>query len=135
MGPKENTKVSSAPFTVAVTSKSQLITFVKHNIYTKGNNYFLQGDWKFYIYSQPTYGLGTNAPDTIGCPVKHQLDGGRDHTDSVIFPMKFNYFKFHEIVNRQIIGDFYGGIGYHLDYYYSIDDEDYQCLNGFNPGI
>ena len=39
MGPKENTKVSSAPFTVAVTSKSQLITFVKHNIYSKENNY------------------------------------------------------------------------------------------------
>ncbi len=32
MGPRENTRVSSAPFTVAVTSKKQLITFVKSNI-------------------------------------------------------------------------------------------------------
>ena len=44
MGPKENTSISAAPFTAAVTSKSQLITFVKPNIYTKGNQFFLQGD-------------------------------------------------------------------------------------------
>ena len=49
MGPKENTKVSAAPFTAAVTSKSQLITFVKPNIYTKENQFFLQGDYRFYI--------------------------------------------------------------------------------------
>jgi hypothetical protein len=111
MGPRETTKVSSAPFTVAVTSKSQLIAFVKHNIYTKGNDFFLQGDWKFYIYSQPTYGLGTNAPDTIGIPSSLSWMGEGTSTDSIIFPMKYNFVKFNEIVNRQIIGDFYGGIG------------------------
>jgi hypothetical protein len=131
MGPKENTKVSSAPFTVAVTSKSQLITFVKHNIYTKGNTYFLQGDWKFYIYSQPTYGLGTNAPDTINVPSNISWMG--EGTGSVIFPMKFNYIKFHEIFNRQIIGEFYGGIGYHLDSYYSIEDEYYHPPDTITP--
>ena len=86
MGPKENTKVSSAPFTVAVTSKSQLIIFVKHNIYTRGNDYFLQGDWKYYIYSQPTYGLGTNAPDTIGIPSGISWMGEGGPSDSVSFP-------------------------------------------------
>ena len=127
MGPRENTKVSSAPFTVAVTSKSQLITFVKHNIYSKENKYFLQGDWKFYIYSQPTYGLGTNSPDTMNIPSSISWMGEGTNTDSVIFPMKFNYVKFHEIFNRQVIGSFYAGVGYHLDYYYSIDDEYYSA--------
>ena len=125
MGPKETTKVSSAPFTVAVTSKSQLITFVKHNIYTSGNKFFLQGDWKFYIYSQPTYGLGTNAPDTINLPADVHWQG-EGATDSLSFPMKFNYLKLHEIINKQIVGDFYGGIGYHLDYYSDIVDEKYK---------
>jgi hypothetical protein len=127
MGDKKTTKVSSAPFTVAVTSKSQLITFVKHNIYTNENKFFLMGDWKYYIYSQPTYGLGTNAPDTIGLPSSISWLGEGTPTDSVIFPMKYNFFKFTEIVNRQIIGELYGGIGYHLDYYYSIKDEDYRA--------
>jgi len=131
MGPRENTKVSSAPFTIAVTSKSQLITFVKHNIYTKGNNFFLQGDWKFYIYSQPTYGLGTNSPDTVGVPPNISWMG--EGTDSVIFPMKFNFVKFHEIVNMRIIGELYGGVGYHLDYYYSINDEYYKPKTDSTP--
>lgn len=128
MGPKENTRVSSAPFTVAVTSKSQLITFVKHNIYTKDNDFFLQGDWKFYIYSQPTYGLGTNAPETGGLPSNISWMGEGTSDDSVSFPMKFNYIKLHEIINRQLIGDLYGGIGYHMDYYYAINDEKYQPI-------
>lgn len=127
MGPRDNTLVSSAPFTIAVTSKSQLITFIKHNIYTKENKFFLQGDWKFLIYSQPTYGLGTNSPDTIGLPPHIGWMGEGSPLDSVIFPMKYNYLKFHEIVNMQIIDKLYGGIGYHLDYYYSIKDEDYRA--------
>lgn len=131
MGPRENTKVSSAPFTIAVTSKSQLITFVKHNIYTKENNFFLQGDWKFYIYSQPTYGLGTNSPDTVGIP--NNISWMGEGTDSVIFPMKFNFIKFHEIFNMKIIGELYGGVGYHLDHYYSINDEYYKQATDSTP--
>lgn len=37
--------------------------------------------------------------------------------------MKFNYIKFHQIVNKKITKDLYAGIGYHFDYYYSIQDE------------
>jgi hypothetical protein len=133
MGPKETTKVSSAPFTVAVTSKSQLITFIKHNIYTSGNEFLLQGDWKFYIYSQPTYGLGTNAPDTGNIPSSITWMGEGNNTDSLIFPMKFNYVKFHEIVNKQVIGAFYAGVGYHLDYYYAINDENYRAPTDSTP--
>lgn len=122
MGPKENTRVSAAPFTVAGTSKRQLISFVKSNIYTKRNDYFLQGDWRFYIYSQPTYGLGTNAPDTVNLPSGFHWDGGGGD-EELAFPMKFNYVKFHEIVNKKIVENFYAGVGYHLDYYYAINDQ------------
>jgi hypothetical protein len=123
MGPRKTTRVSSAPFTVAVTSKKQLITFVKSNIYTKENKFFLQGDWRFYIYSQPTYGLGTNAPDTGNLPSDIHWEGQGGSSDSLSFPMKFNYIKFSEIVNRKIVENFYAGIGYHFDYYYAINDE------------
>lgn len=126
MGPKENTSVSSAPFTVAITSKSQMISFIKPNIYTKENRFFLQGDYRFYIYSQPTYGLGTNSPDTSKVPPGISWMGEGAGGDSVLFPMRFNYVKFHQIVNKQLIGELYAGIGYHLDYYYSIEDEYYH---------
>jgi hypothetical protein len=123
MGPRENTRVSSAPFTVAVTSKKQLITFVKSNIYTKENKFFLQGDWRFYIYSQPTYGLGTNAPDSGNLPNEFHWEGQGGDLDSLAFPMKYNYVKFSEIINMKIVENFYAGFGYHFDDYYSIQDE------------
>jgi hypothetical protein len=135
MGPKETTKVSAAPFTAAVTSKSQLITFVKPNIYTKDNNFFLQGDWRFYIYSQPTYGLGTNAPDTLSVPDGVSWMGEGAGSDSALFPMKFNYIKFHQIVNRRLVDELYAGIGYHLDYYYSIVDENYRPATDSTPEL
>lgn len=135
MGPKENTKVSAAPFTAAVTSKQQLITFAKPNIYTKENKFFLQGDFRFYIYSQPTYGLGTNAPDTIDLPSDFSWMGEGTSTDSVLFPMKFNYVKVHAIVNREIIDNFYAGIGLHMDYYYSIIDEYYHPATDSTPEL
>jgi hypothetical protein len=130
MGPRKTTKVSSAPFTAAVTSKSQLITFVKPNIYTKDNQFFLQGDLRYYIYSQPTYGLGTNSPDTLSVPEGISWMGEGAGGDSVLFPMKFNFVKISGIVNKQLIGELYAGIGYHLDYYYSIDDEYYREQHG-----
>lgn len=126
MGPKESTSVSAAPFTLAFTSKKQMISFLKSNIYTKANKYFLQGDWRYYIYSQPTYGLGTNAPDTANIPGGFHWEGQGGPEDSASFPMKFNYVKLHEIVNRQIVGNFYAGVGYHFDYYYAIKDEKLQ---------
>jgi len=135
MGPRESTKVSSAPFTAAITSKSQLITFVKPNIYTKDNDFFLQGDWRFYIYSQPTYGLGTNAPDTIGVPSDISWMGEGAGPDSALFPMKFNFVKFHQIVNRRLVGELYAGLGYHLDYYYSIVDESYRPATDSTPEL
>ncbi len=126
MGSKENTRVSAAPFTLAVTSKKQLISFVKSNIYTREDKFFLQGDWRFYLYSQPTYGLGTNSPDTMNLPGGFHWDGEGGDLDSAAFPMRFNYIKFHEIVNRKIVKNFYVGIGYHFDYYYSIQDEKFH---------
>ena len=127
MGPKESTNVSSAPFTVAVTSKSQLITFVKPNIYTKNNQFYLQGDYRFYIYSQPTYGLGTNSPDTLKVPSDISWMGEGAGGDP-LFPMEFNFVKINQIVNKRLIGELYAGIGYNLDYYYSIKDTSYKEL-------
>jgi len=135
MGPKENTKVSSANFSAVVTSKDQLITFVKPNIYTKGNKYYFQGDIRFYIYSQPTYGLGTNAPDTLAVPSDISWMGQGTGDETLFFPMKFNYFKFLGISNRKIVQNMYAGIGLHVDYYYSIIDENYRPATDSTPEL
>ena len=65
LGNRETTRVSSIGFNAAVTTKHQLLFFIKPNIYTLDNRFFLQGDWRFFIYNSYTWGLGTNAPDSI----------------------------------------------------------------------
>jgi outer membrane protein assembly factor BamA len=57
-------------------------------------------------------------------PSEFHWEGQGGPDDSVSFDMKFNYIRFHQLVNRQIKGHLYAGIGYHLDRYYAIDDED-----------
>lgn len=58
LGPRETTRISLIGFSAAVTSKQQFPSFVKSSVYTKENKFFLQGDWRFYQYKLPTYGLG-----------------------------------------------------------------------------
>lgn len=124
LGPRETTRISLIGFSAAVTSKQQFLSFVKSNVYTKENRFFLQGDWRFYHYRLPTYGLGTNSPpDTMDFKGNiGWLGGGTLSTDGS-YPMFYDFFKFHQTVNRIIIENLYAGIGYHLDYYVNIKDE------------
>lgn len=123
-GPKETTKVSSVGFSAAFTTKDQFLSFAKSNIYTNDDKFYLQGDWRYYMYSAPTWGLGTNAPDTnVVIPTQWSWQGADLEETGGAYPMLYDYIKFHEIVNYKILENLYGGIGYHLDYYNNINDE------------
>jgi len=121
-GSSKNTRITLVNFSVAVTTKEQFISFVKSTLYTNDNKFYLDGDWRFYKYRAPTYGLGTNAPDTtfernfawMGADMDESTGG---------YPMLYDYLIIHEIVNRKIKKNMYIGIGYHLDKYWNISDE------------
>lgn len=121
-GDKKNTQMSVANARIVYTTKNQLITYIKSNIYTKNDDYYLEGDLRYYIYKLPTYGLGTNAPDTTFNPsfdfngLEHEGGGGS-------YPMDYNFFIFHQTVNKKIVKNLYAGIGYHIDSYWDIRDE------------
>jgi len=122
-GPVENTRVSAAGLTAAYTTKNQFLSFVKSNVYTEADKFFLQGDWRYYIYQAPTWGLGTNAPDSINTNNIFVWQGADTEETEDAYPLLYNYIKLHEIVNYKIIEFLYAGIGYHLDYYNNINDE------------
>jgi len=146
LGPKENTRVSFAGVKLAVTTKSQFISFIKSNLYTAENKFFFSGDWRYYVFSETTYGLGTNSPEGI------ELDPGWGFQgiqlgDDQGYPMRYDYFMFHEIANIKVFDSFYLGLGYHLDAFGNIEDLDlnldtipkqitphwtYSKLHGFN---
>jgi hypothetical protein len=99
-------------------------------MYGNHDRIFLIGDWRFFIFSQPTYGLGTKAPEG-GVLEKHYNINGYDVADdSLVQPMKFNHIRFYEIAAFRIKkSPFFIGPGYHLDYYYNIVDEKLDTIN------
>ena len=54
------TNLSSGMLNFQVTSKGQFIVNARSKIYLPGNKWFLQGDWRLLLFTQPTYGLGIN---------------------------------------------------------------------------
>ena len=83
---------------VQVTTKSQVLFLLKNNIYTKNNRFFLSGDWRFLIYSQDTYGLGTNSPEGGIIDYQYNILGMQTSTDSLAQPMKFDFARLYQSV-------------------------------------
>lgn len=122
LGGRENSRVSAIGFNVAYTTKNQFLAFAKSNVYTKGDRFFLQGDWRYFIYNAPTWGLGTNAPDSVELENSFVWQGAKMDDISDGYKLSYNYLKLHEIMNYKVAGYTYVGLGYHLDYFYKIVD-------------
>jgi outer membrane protein assembly factor BamA len=68
--------------------------------------------------------LGTNSPpDSLDFQGNWGWQGEITGDGQGSFPMFYDYFKFHETVSRMVFENFYIGIGYQLDYYWNIKDE------------
>jgi hypothetical protein len=146
MGSPETTRISQASANFTYTTKNQFLITIKSNIMTKGDDWIFTGDWRYYIYSQPTYGLGTNSPYGAVPSSGFGVQGYDVGPDEGAEPMEFTWLRIHEIVFREIKKDVYLGVGYHLDSYSNIADEkldvaagsltnhyNYSISNGFNP--
>jgi outer membrane protein assembly factor BamA len=115
---------------VQFTTKSQVLFLLKNNIYTKGNRFFLSGDWRFQIFSQDTWGLGTNSPEGGIIDYQYNLMGLGITKDSLAQPMKFNFARLYQSVNIKLAKGFYAGIGYNYDGYFKIADEKLKLNQG-----
>lgn len=116
-------KYSSVNLGATYTEKKQMLLNFKNSVMLKSNKIFLSGDWRFYIFSQANYGLGT---DIIPPPARDQ---GFD-LDQLKEPMDYNYFKFHQTASWEIKNNYYIGAGVHIDWYTTITDENLNIGNG-----
>ncbi|AFD06993.1 BamA/TamA family outer membrane protein [Solitalea canadensis] len=121
-GKKPEDKYSTINASITYTTKNQWLINVKNNVLLSNNKIFLSGDWRFYIFSQPNYGLGT---DII--PKRGEDEGFE--IDSIAQPMDYNYLKFHQTASWSVAENFYVGAGIHLDGYTSIKDIDLDTAN------
>jgi hypothetical protein len=116
-------KYSSANLGVTYTEKKQLLINVKNSVMMNHNKIFFSGDWRFYIFSQANYGLGT---DII--PPRHE-DADFD-LEALKEPMDYNYLKFHQTGSWEVKDNYYVGAGVHLDWYTTITDNNLDIANG-----
>lgn len=150
MGDPSSTSISSGLGTVIYTTKKQWILTAKTNVFLADDSWNLLGDWRYFITSQPTYGLGTGPQSgkPIGTGIEYEDDVFSEPISDGQM-MNFNYLRFHEtVLKRYRDSRFFAGIGYHLDVHYNIDDKvldmttdpqvisshyAYSMLKGFDP--
>jgi hypothetical protein len=147
LGPPDATTMSSANGLVLITTNAQLVVQVGTTLMTAHNDWELQGDWRFLLYNQETYGLGTAASPLSGSLTINgwgetaAITGGQ--------PMKFDLIRLRELVLRRVLGaSFYAGGGIRYDRYFDIVDQDldlgasppvvtshyaYSTVKGFDP--
>ena len=122
-GHQKTSKLSAASIDLSFTTKHQLIFQARNSIFLDRDRWLLQGDWRYYLFDLPTYGLGTGnefvVPDV---PALHVNPENNEEFGGV-YPMQFNWIKFHQTVSREIFNDLYAGMGFHLDIYDRIHDE------------
>jgi hypothetical protein len=131
--PGNSTNYSMISGSVQFTTKKQLLLLLKNNMYSKNNNIFFTGDWRYLVFSQSTYGLGTNAPQGGIIDYQYNIGGLNTSNDSLAQPLNFNFFRFYQSVSFRILKKYNGlylGVGYYLDYYFKIEDQKLRL----NPG-
>lgn len=116
------TKLSSGMLNLQLTSKKQFIVNARSKIYLKNNKWFLQGDWRLMLFSQPTYGLGI--VQSGGNKYLLAINELPNNLPPNAEPMRFNYVRFYEDVVKQV-GDknLYIGLGVAVDMHSKIQDE------------
>ena len=116
-------KYSAINLGINYSEKKQLIINFKNNVMLRDNSIFLSGDWRYYIFSQANYGLGSDIVPTVKKNENFDIL-------TLTEPMQYNYLKFHQTISWKIKGDFYLGAGIHYDGYTSIKDENLDVTNG-----
>ncbi len=124
MGDAATTSISSGLGTVIYTTNKQLILTAKTNVFLSGDRWNLLGDIRYFITSQPTYGLGTGPNSNKVTASGYELDDGTfSKPIDTSQMMEFNLFRFHEtVLRRHQSTRFFYGLGYHLDIHSKITD-------------
>ncbi|HET8725080.1 MAG TPA: BamA/TamA family outer membrane protein [Anaeromyxobacteraceae bacterium] len=122
LGDPADTTISNASLIALLTTNKQLVIQLGTTVMTSRNEWQLIGDWRFLLYNQDTYGLGTSTPPVstgfsiMGWGTTTPIEGGQ--------PMKFDLIRIHQVAVRRVWGDLYAGLGVNYDRYFGIVDED-----------
>ena len=103
-GRDSTTNLSALNLSANYSTKGQFSAILRSNIFTTGNRFKFEGDWRYLSATQSTWGLG------------------RYPADSLESPMYFQMFRFSQSVLREVSENLLFGMGYHLSVYADIVD-------------
>jgi hypothetical protein len=131
LGDPKTTQLSSALMSLSLTTKDQVLLCLRSSIFLPGNDWYIPGDVRLLLFTQPTYGLGIYG---LNSPVTFNI-GGIDVNRSVLEqPMSFDYIRVYETAVKEIVPHWYAGIGVNIDIHNKIQDESLK-LDTPNPVI
>jgi outer membrane protein assembly factor BamA len=126
-GDPQTTRLSSGIASVSYSTKNQLLTSARFDAFMRENRWLVQGDNRFAISGQDTFGLGADTPPAAAVHAK------------------YDFVRIHETVSRQIRRDVFAGVGFlfdsHTDVRPDTDDEtwdrsayvSYSASHGLDP--
>ncbi len=147
LGDPATTPVSSVCAAINLTTAKQTIITLRSNIITNGSRYILRGDWRYLVFSQPTYGLGTGIKMHTNRGIVFNDGGSTASLPPDAQPINYNYIRLYETFFFRFARNWYLGIGYCLDDFTDIVDHNhvdsvppqetshykYSQERGFNP--
>lgn len=123
MGDHSTTNISNVVFTPYFNFTGRFGLPLRSNIWLKDNKWFVQGDTRFLVYPQFTWGLG-----------------GNPAADNKLM-VNYKYIRFYQSALRQVTPYFFAGLGYNMDYHMQIDvdnktggDANLQKFSGYAFG-
>ena len=105
LGDYKDTKLSEVSFGPTFSFSNQYIFPIRSYIYSAGDKFNFTGDYRYMIYPQPTYGLGSN---------------NLNDSQSIL---NYQQWRFYQFASARIVTNFYLGLGIQLDKYQNISEE------------
>ena len=116
-----NANQSSLNITMIYTQLNQFLVPIVANIWTKDDKYNIQLDWRYLIFPQTTYGLGSTTQQTSG------------------YTLNFTNIRSYSTLYKPVSKFIYLGVGYSFDYLYNVHEinpvpglTDFQAYNQLN---
>ncbi|TDQ07121.1 BamA/TamA family outer membrane protein [Pedobacter metabolipauper] len=106
LGPQRTTNISSATFMPYWNFKGRFGLPLRTSIWLPDNTWTIQGDTRFLVYPQYTWGLGN----------------GRDYGEETL--VNYKYIRFYQSALKRIKPYLFAGMGYNLDYHFNVKSDD-----------
>jgi len=106
LGPKSTTYLSTANFAPYFNFNRQFGLPLRSAIWLKDNEWYIPGDIRFLVYPQYTWGLGST------------------NTTEEKTWINYDYIRFYQALLKKITPHLFFGLGYDLDYHFSIVNGD-----------